>query len=90
MDKVDLEVQQYRIRQKQKLVLLILQQIYRFISQEGLSRFFLGDADASGLLGKFDFKNVGAENTTLQKILIQELLKTLKYSLVKNKKNLMG
>ena len=30
----------------------------------GLSRFFLGDADKGGLLGKFDFRGTGADKTT--------------------------
>tara|TARA_R100000654_G_scaffold36653_2_gene62304 strand:+ start:1036 stop:2169 length:1134 start_codon:yes stop_codon:yes gene_type:complete len=30
----------------------------------GLSRFFLGDKDAGGLLGKFDFRGTGADKTT--------------------------
>jgi hypothetical protein len=30
----------------------------------GLSRFFLGDADKGGLLGKFDFRGTGADRTT--------------------------
>ena len=30
----------------------------------GLSKFFLGDADKGGLLGKFDFRGTGADKTT--------------------------
>ena len=58
-------------------------------SGEGLSRFFLGDKDASGLLGKFDFKNVGAENTALQKA-FDTAIENKEYSLAKDIKDLMG
>ena len=58
-------------------------------SGEGLSRFFLGDKDASGVLGKFDFKNVGAENTTLQKA-FDTAIENKEYSLAKDIKELMG
>jgi len=38
--------------------------IGQIFDKGGLSRFFLGDADKGGLLGKFDFRGAGADKTT--------------------------